>query len=125
PSDGAARRAGSGRVNPPVRRFESGPRSGGQPNARGSGLVTHGISRAQSVTPRCHSSAQSVVALSRRLVRVRPLVPQLGAQLPGPGLAHRVLLKPRQVNSPAFFPRRGSLNNGWGVVAGKKCRTLP
>ncbi len=47
PSYGAARRAGSGRVNPPVRRFVYGPRSGGQPNARGSGTLTHGESQAR------------------------------------------------------------------------------
>src|SRR5438128_8991541 len=48
-------------------------------------------------------SAQSVVALSTRLVRVRPLVPQLGAQLPGPGLVHGVSSNLRAVNQPSIF----------------------
>src|SRR5207245_279422 len=67
------------------------------------------------VTDGCHAPAQSVSALSTRLVRVRPLAPQLGVQLPGPGLAQRVLLKISTSQLPSIFspprlprPRLGS-----------------
>jgi hypothetical protein len=60
------------------------------------------------VTAGCHSPAQSVVALSARLVGVRPIVPQLGAQLPGPGLVHPHPPWETTVtfHRPAFFRRR-------------------
>jgi hypothetical protein len=52
----------------------------------------------------CHAPAQSVDALSARLVRVRPLGPQLDVQLPGPGLVPRVLLKNASNHPQHFFP---------------------
>jgi hypothetical protein len=80
PSYGAARRAGSGRailrfvVSSQIRATVRGPTT-----RKGVGHGDAGRVAGSTVTAGCHAPAQSVSALSTRLVRVRPLVPQLDA----------------------------------------------
>jgi hypothetical protein len=101
--------------DPPVRHVRRRATVRGPTKRKGVGRGDAWRVAGSTVTAGGHSSAQSVVALSRRLGRVRPWSPQLGAQLPGPGLIQRVLLESSAVNSPSICspprlpqPRLGS-----------------
>src|SRR5439155_21021793 len=57
--------------------------------------------------------------------RVRPVLPQLGAQLPGPGLAHRVLLENLASTFPHFFPAAAPSTPAGELRRGKNAASSP
>jgi hypothetical protein len=152
PSYGAARRAGSRRASPPVRRVLPGfvppspptplPRGGegrskratvrGPTKRKGVGLIDARRVAGSTVTRVCHSSTQSVAALSTsgsrldaRLVGVRPLSPQLGVQLPGPGLLMQFLRESFASPLPSIFSPPRLPQPRLGSRGGEKMRHAP
>jgi hypothetical protein len=110
--------------SPPVRHVCVRATVRGPTKRKGVGRSTQGASRARRMTWICHWPSKSVAALSTRLVRVRPLVPQFGLQLSGPGLVPRRLLgnNHRPSHFPAFFRRRDCRHPGCGSRGGEKMR---
>ena len=75
--------------------------------------LTHGESQTRPLA----LSVKNVDVLSARLVRVRLIVPQFDAQLPGPGVVPSCLL------DPAFFPPHRTFTEAEVWCGGKKCGT--